>query len=80
VGQRGRHFIFAEKLLFWGAFIVSTLFCDVANQITQKKVGLVRCIAQAKNGGELFWEQKFHAANGNAQPRTQAALHFFLSS
>jgi hypothetical protein len=49
-----------------------------ANQIPQKKVGLVKGIAQAKNGGELFSEEKFHAANGKAQPHTQAALHFFL--
>jgi hypothetical protein len=51
-----------------------------ANQISQKKVGLVRGIAQAKNGGELFWEEKFHAANGKAQACTQGALHFFLLS
>jgi hypothetical protein len=37
-------------------------------------------IAQAKNGGELFWEEKFHAANGKAQAHTQGALHFFLLS
>jgi hypothetical protein len=24
-------------------------------------------LAQAKNGDELFWEEKFHAANGKAQ-------------
>jgi hypothetical protein len=40
----------------------------------------VRGIAQAKNGGELFSEEKFHAANGKAQARTQGALHFFLLS
>ncbi len=38
----------------------------------------MRGIAQAKNGGELFSEEKFHAANGKAQARTQGALHFFL--
>ncbi len=35
---------------------------------------------QAKNGDELFWEEKFHAANGKAQVCTQGALHFFLLS
>jgi len=40
----------------------------------------VRGIPQAKNGGELFWEEKFHAANEKAQARTQGALHFFLLS
>ncbi len=28
VGQRGRHFIFPQNLLFWGASIVSTFFCN----------------------------------------------------
>jgi len=27
-------------------------------------------VAQAKNGGELFWEEKIHAANGKAQAHT----------
>jgi len=36
-------------------------------------------LAQAKYG-ELFWEDKFHAANGKAQPCTQGALHFFFLS
>jgi hypothetical protein len=31
-------------------------------------------LAQAKNGDELFWEEKFHAANGKAQACTQVAL------
>jgi hypothetical protein len=35
-------------------------------------------LAQAKNGDELFWEEKFHAANGKAQASTQGALLFFL--
>jgi hypothetical protein len=34
-------------------------------------------LAQAKNGDELFWEEKFHAANGKAQACTQGALLFF---
>jgi hypothetical protein len=37
-------------------------------------------LAQAKNGKELFWEEKFHAANGKAQACTQGALLFFLLS
>ncbi len=45
----------------------------------KKKVGLVRGIAQAKNGGKLFCEEKFHAANGKAQAGTQGALHFSFS-
>jgi hypothetical protein len=31
-------------------------------------------LAQAKKGDELFWEEKFHAANGKAQACTQGAL------
>jgi len=45
-----------------------------------KKVGLGRGIAEGKNGDELFWEEKFHAANGKAQACTQGALHFSLLS
>ncbi len=37
-------------------------------------------LAQAKNGDELFWEEKFHAANGKARACTQGALHFILLS
>jgi hypothetical protein len=36
--------------------------------------------AQAKNGDELFSEEKFHAATGKAQACTQGALHVFLFS
>jgi len=35
-------------------------------------------LAHAKNGDEVFWEEKFHAANGKAQVRTQGALFFFF--
>jgi len=35
-------------------------------------------LAQAKNGDQVFWEEKFHAANGKAQACTQGALLFFL--
>jgi hypothetical protein len=31
-------------------------------------------LAQARNGEEFFWEEKFHAANGKAQACTQGAL------
>jgi hypothetical protein len=33
-------------------------------------------LAHAKNGDEVFWEEKFHAANGKAQACTQGALFF----
>ncbi len=39
-----------------------------------------RVLAQAKNGDELFWEEKFHAPNGKPQACTQGALLFFLLS
>jgi hypothetical protein len=35
-------------------------------------------LGHAKNGDEVFWEEKFHAANGKAQACTQGALLFFL--
>ncbi len=31
-------------------------------------------LAQPKNGEELFWEEKFHTANGKAQACIQSAL------
>jgi len=37
-------------------------------------------LAQAKNGEELFPEEKFHAANGKAQACTQGALLFSFIS
>jgi hypothetical protein len=37
-------------------------------------------LAEAKNADELFWEEKFHAANGKARACTQGALLFFLLS
>ncbi len=37
-------------------------------------------LGQAKNGDELFWEEKFHAANGKAQRCTQGALLFPFKS
>jgi len=33
-------------------------------------------LVEAKNGAKLFWEEKFHAANGKAQACTQIALLF----
>jgi len=35
-------------------------------------------LAHAKNGDEVFWEEKFHATNGKAQACIQGALLFFL--
>ncbi len=35
-------------------------------------------LAQAKNGDQVFWEEKFHAVNGKAQACTQRALFFSL--
>jgi hypothetical protein len=35
-------------------------------------------LAHAKNGDEVFCEEKFHAANVKAQACTQGALLFFL--
>jgi hypothetical protein len=35
-------------------------------------------LAQAKNGDQVFWEEKFHTANGKAQACTQGAFLFFL--
>jgi hypothetical protein len=36
-------------------------------------------LAQAKNGDQVLWEEKFHATNGKAQPCTRGALLFILS-
>jgi hypothetical protein len=33
-------------------------------------------LAQAKNGDQVFWQEKFYAANGKAQACTQGALIF----
>jgi hypothetical protein len=49
-------------------------------KFNKKRVGLVKGKGQAKNGDKLFWEEKFHVANGNAQAHTECALHFFLLS
>jgi hypothetical protein len=35
-------------------------------------------LARAKNGDNLFWKEKFHAANGKAQACTQRALLFLI--
>jgi hypothetical protein len=35
-------------------------------------------LAHAKNGDEIFWKKKFHAAIGKAQACTQSVLFFFL--
>jgi hypothetical protein len=49
-------------------------------KFNKKKVGLVKVKGQDKNSDKLFWEEKFHAANGKAQAHTECALHFFLLS
>jgi len=41
---------------------------------------IVRSLWLAKNGDKLFWEEKFHAANGKAQAHSECALYFFLLS
>ncbi len=35
-------------------------------------------LTHAKNGDEVFWKEKFHAANGKAQACIQGALSFFF--
>jgi hypothetical protein len=35
-------------------------------------------LAQAKNGDELFWEEKFHAANGRLKHALKVPCFFFL--
>jgi len=37
-------------------------------------------LAQAKNGDEQFWKEKFHAANGKAQHALKVPQFFFLLS
>jgi hypothetical protein len=40
---------------------------------------LQRVLAQAKNGDEIFWEEKFHAADGKPQaPSIVGSLHSFI--
>jgi hypothetical protein len=39
---------------------------------------LQEVLAQAKSVDQVFWEEKFHAANGKAQACTQGALLSFL--
>jgi hypothetical protein len=38
---------------------------------------LTQPLAQAKNGDEQFWKERFHAANGKAEACTQRCLDFF---
>ncbi len=47
-------------------------------KFNKKKLDLWGGKGQAKNGDKVFWEEKFHAANGKAQAHTECALHFFL--
>ncbi len=46
----------------------------------QVRCSLQGVLGQAKNGDELFWQEKFHVANGKAQTYIQGALFFFLLS
>jgi len=38
---------------------------------------LTQPLAQAENGDEQFWKERFHAANGKAEACTQRCLVFF---
>ncbi len=79
-GPKGEALHLSIESSIFGSLHSFNFFLPWANQIQQKKVGLVRGKGQAKNGDELFWEEKFHAANGKAQAHTENALHFFLLS
>jgi len=57
-----------------GSLTVST-FKHGPIKFNKKKVRLVRGKGRAKNGDELFWEEKFPAANGKAQAHAKGALH-----
>jgi len=79
-GPKGDTLYLSIESFILGSLYSFNFFSRWANQISQKKVGLVRGIAEGKNSDELFWEEKFHAANGKAQAYTQGALHFSLLS
>jgi hypothetical protein len=57
---------------------VDILKIKCAPNIEQVACSLQGVLAQAKNGDQVFWEEKFHAANGKAQACIQGALLFFL--
>jgi len=49
-----------------------------AQFIMEVSCSLQVVLARAKNGDDLFWKEKFHAANGKAQACTQHALIFLI--
>jgi hypothetical protein len=57
---------------------VKIFYYNFKKRVKTRKVGcsLKGVLARAKNGDELFWEEKFHAANGKAQECHQGALLF----
>jgi hypothetical protein len=57
-----------------GSLTVST-FRHGPIKFNKKKVRLVRGKGRAKNGDELFWEEKFPVANGKARAHAKGALH-----
>jgi hypothetical protein len=61
-----------EKL---GSYLIKI---KCAPNVEQVGCSLQGVLAQAKNGDQVFWEEKFHAANGKAQACTQGALPFSL--
>jgi hypothetical protein len=75
-----------ESTTFFGSFKRN---CDGLLKVasfsrrTKQTLGIGRVffargkLAQAKNADELFWEEKFHAANGKAQACNQGAFSFF---
>jgi hypothetical protein len=79
-GSKGEAFHLSIESLIFGSLHSFNFFFPSANQIQQQKIGLVRRKVQAKNGDELFWEEKFHVAKGKAQTHMQDALYFFLLS
>ncbi len=64
-----------ESSNFWEASGFQLLDMGQSNS-TKKKVILVGSKGRAKNGDELFWEEKFPAANGKARAHAKGALHF----
>ncbi len=64
-----------ESSNFWEASGFQLLDMGQSNS-TKKKVIFVGGKGRAKNGDELFWEEKFPAANGKARAHAKGALHF----
>ncbi len=82
-GKRFQNYILRVHNFIWESvksFRNSNLGCTLqVINITSKQVGcsLQGVLVQAKNGDKLFWEEKFHTANGKAQACTQGALALF---